>query len=778
MNAAEAQGKFAHATTLYREKRYPEALQVLDELDANQPFTQNILYPRALCLTALGRMEEASQICDVLEVMFQDPRAPKLKARCHAPEKPGPNGGASRTGKSQPLPSSKKGGKGFRPSVRDAVIVLLLIGVCALGYFLFTHRDLLKPGSRFGERPRPAESGAGPSAQEAIDEAMRRHMERSQDAPFTVLFDTGVLSKAPLTPGELGSRAGWTQVAEDQTDYQFQGDAVLMNNQVVAVLRNEGSGAEISAQNFDYPKAYANVVPMGVASTAHGLDALRVAKCGQDEIVLEATHRGGGGAPIKVRYELAMGQVSLKVTPIDGATRVRVEAPSRFAVLPDFFADDIVVDAQEVLGESAALPSENFLLHLRGDGEAIVMIVWENRDQEVQIAMDGQLFNRQIQCSEIAFGEEGAVWVALLVDKGMWHMRDIKADDKGKELPLRWQRPYPALWRVDWKRSDNLTDSWEMLTEIGDGHFKKHGLFEEEENSWTAQDWWGSGRTRIASGLGRFRYPCWVDRQGQGWLEPLLTESWGANQPLKGTPSFEGPALIYPLNRVSDTPLDKFTVVDVVRASLGVGPCEYILDVEGQQEAFEGMPTCSVRDILDEIYENGQQKQRRAEIEKALEDVVAFIALIRGRIDDYQAFAKEIRAFLRERQEENPELSPYIQEMEAFADRIDTAIAQRAEGIKTVKYATSLAKQFRSDLLDYDAADAAQKCKEITKAWVEIGGNQDTLVAECRVAVKLLRQTPAASLSQNPQRAELVREIRARTESILRSPVNYEAPRH
>jgi hypothetical protein len=416
---------------------------------------------------------------------------------------------------------------------------------------------------------------------------------------------------------------------------------------------------------------------------------------------------------------------------------------------------------------------------MRADGEAIVMVVWDNRDQDVQIVMGGQAGNRQIQSSEVAFGKEGAVWVALLAANGVWHMRDVKADEKGKELPLNWRCPYPALWRVDWRRSDHLTDSWEMLTETAGGDFKKHGLFEEEEDSWTAQDWWGSGdRTRIASGLGRFHYPCWVDRQGQGWLEPLKTESWGGYQPLKGTPSFQGPALIYPLNRISNTPLDKFTVVDLVRASLGVGPCQYILDVEGQHEAFEGMPTCSVKEILDEIYKNGQQKQRRAEVEKALDDVVSFIALIRGRIEKYQAFSKEMRAFLQERRTKDPELGPYIQEMESLTEKIDTAIAERTESIKTVKYASDLAKKFRSDLIDYDGADGAKKCAEFTDAWVEIGGNQDTLVAECRVAVKLLRQIPASSLTENPRRTELVGEVRSRTESILRTPVNYEAPRH
>ena len=66
--------------------------------------------------------------------------------------------------------------------------------------------------------------------------------------------------------------------------------------------------------------------------------------------------------------------------------------------------------------------------------------------------------------------------------------------------------------------------------------------------------------------------------------------------------SHQGPALVYPINRLEATPLEAFTVVDVMRATLGVGPCEYILDVEGQKKTFHGRPTCASRTILDGIY--------------------------------------------------------------------------------------------------------------------------------------------------------------------------------
>ena len=41
-----------------------------------------------------------------------------------------------------------------------------------------------------------------------------------------------------------------------------------------------------------------------------------------------------------------------------------------------------------------------------------------------------------------------------------------------------------------------------------------------------------------------------------------------------------------------NTPIECLTVVDLVRMTLGVGPCQYILDLEGQKRGSRGVATC------------------------------------------------------------------------------------------------------------------------------------------------------------------------------------------
>ena len=59
----------------------------------------------------------------------------------------------------------------------------------------------------------------------------------------------------------------------------------------------------------------------------------------------------------------------VKTEPLAGATALSVAAPCRFTVLPDFFADDIVIDARKVRGDAVEIPGENFILQLAGKGE-------------------------------------------------------------------------------------------------------------------------------------------------------------------------------------------------------------------------------------------------------------------------------------------------------------------------------------------------------------------------------------------------------------------------
>jgi hypothetical protein len=305
-----------------------------------------------------------------------------------------------------------------------------------------------------------------------------------------------------------------------------------------------------------------------------------------------------------------------------------------------------------------------------------------------------------------------------------------------------------------------------MLLQRPDGDYVKPDWFGQSANYGTT-DWMKPDRGRWTTVLGWFKYPCWFDRDGRGYL-----------QPLKKPGKFEGPAIIYPLNRTAATPLEALTVVDLMRSTLGVGPCQYVLDVEGQKKRSEGIPTCDARAKLNAIYGDHDQRARQSEVEAVLDNVLAFMRLIRGRIEAYVAFGHELRAYLDDQKKARPELAGFLSEMDSLAGRIDTAVAARKQGIHTPEHATRLVDEFRATLVGYEGDDALERCKKLTAGFVEIGGNQDELVGECRLAVRIIRQKAALAMAADPRTTDIAREIRRRAQEMLRSPASYEAPRH
>jgi hypothetical protein len=576
------------------------------------------------------------------------------------------------------------------------------------------------------------------------------------------LFDTAMHSTEPLTSDVLAKRQGWTQVPEDSTSHAFKGDLVLMNNRLALVLRTGGAGAEL--YSIEARRTVMRSVLRPATSGAVQLAGVKVLENNPGGSTVEASFKGSDGKLLTMGYALQMGQAFVQVIPDESTKAVRVAAPSRFAVMPDFFADDMVVDARLLPTDKAELPSDSFLINLLGDGDAILMSVWTNRQEDVIATLAGQGSARHIDANDIPCGKKEKVWVSVLSAPGIWHTQEIAPADAGKILPVDWTPPMPAMWRVDWRRVDQLADSWEMILQRPAGDFLKQRLVGGEGTL-------PADRKRWNTVLGTYPYPCWIDKEGHAFLQPLKVNR-------EKVVRFDGPAVIYPLGRVNTTPLETFTVVDIVRATLGVGPCEYILDLEGQQGQYKGRATCANRDTLNPIYEKKQQKERKAEVETSLSDVIIFIRHIRSRIEAYGAFGHDVLGYLAEQKKAHPELEKPLGELETLAGIIDQRIAARREKIKTPDEAAAMIEAFRHDGLEDVSADAFAKCKKFTGSIVEIGDNQDELAGECRLAVRVLRQRAGLLLAGDPRLAEVAHEIRARSQKVLRNPAGHEGAGH
>ena len=241
----------------------------------------------------------------------------------------------------------------------------------------------------------------------------------------------------------------------------LNGDSIISNGLIAAVLRRQDAAVEVHSVERDGTPARMRLRVLTFAGEpAARIERMAIVENTRAGACLEATFTTAQGAQVTSTFRIKRGDVAVQVEPGIGAGKLRVECPGRFAVLPDFFADDIALDATRLPLDRAELPSENFVLHFTGDGDAIAMCVFETRKEDVQVTLNGQGDRRIITGSEVGF-EDKKVWVALLDAPGIWHTRDLKVADTGKIIPLDWTMPFPAQWRVDFTRSNDLTDSWD-----------------------------------------------------------------------------------------------------------------------------------------------------------------------------------------------------------------------------------------------------------------------------------------------------------------------------
>src|SRR5262249_24167932 len=178
----------------------------------------------------------------------------------------------------------------------------------------------------------------------------------------------------------LESKSGWTLIAAGETARVFRGDMVIANRCLLEVTRKQSTGVELYSLGSGKPVFRARLVLVPGAAI--------------DRIALTENNRAAGGFEVTskagaTRFRLKKGECFVEVQGPSAEAALRVECPSRFAVLPDFFADDILFDARKVPVDKAELPSENFVLHFTGNQDAIVMGVFENRAQDVRVTLAG-----------------------------------------------------------------------------------------------------------------------------------------------------------------------------------------------------------------------------------------------------------------------------------------------------------------------------------------------------------------------------------------------------
>jgi hypothetical protein len=569
-----------------------------------------------------------------------------------------------------------------------------------------------------------------------------------QEDPLTHLYDTGIPSMQPPADEAFAKRVGWTLVPEDKVDHPFSGDAVLLNDKLAVVLRKQGRGAEVYSRAASGLKHRASVghveansamtagrsagfqPALGPGNVESRLEtgapgALKILENNSSAVMVQATANDKASAALSFR--LTTGEAILEIRSAAGAELVGLQCKSRYVVVPDYFGDDMVFQTgapsprpsspmREGVPEGQVrgrfLPAENFCLHLLDGGDAIVMSVWESSEQDVWLAASSTGQASDLGSSRIRCLKGKSIWLAFLESPGLWHAGAASARDD-------WKPPFAAKWRCSLLRENGESDSW--MTEKPDGLVP----------------------------ASRPLTPSLSPGGGEG----ARTVGEGDRGERRGIA--HGPLLVYPIDRSTATPLTVTCPTDVMRNTLGVGPCQYILACEGL--AAQGDPTPNaVMNWVEKQFEGKKERKAADDIKERLQVMTDHVAHARTRIERYAEFSGQLRKLLAGK--------PEAEQFRSIVDDLDRAITT---GLGPTA-SSERVKQWASDvsaLIGRENALAA--CQGLGQQLRALGAIQDSTLAKCRMAVRRLRQQGRTDVASHAPTAGLAQEVQSLAEQML-----------
>jgi len=509
----------------------------------------------------------------------------------------------------------------------------------------------------------------------------------------------------------------------------------------------------------------------------------------------------------------------VKINPGKDAASVEVRTGARYAVLPDVFANDVVFDPIHLAMPTLTVPAENFLLQFVEGGNTIVMCIWPGRlkqpdanaasgqvkddkqdpEPQVDLVFAGEGKARRISAARIEF-QNKPVYAGILEQKGVWQDQDAGSLPPYDPIAITWKRPFEARWRGDFvvAEGQHLADWFNTRNQSFDFRSTSNARKESADpldarffaatSSKRSANWWEQGVQWWEKG-DENKPQIWQESLASFFIYPAVFKGDESrlclytDKKARNKPHVYERVIIYPLGRVAATPLDVFTPVDLMRETLGQGPCVYILDLAGikPRQAGGDRPTLAyatcglwddhIKPIIGNLKKEPDgtfeplDEKTKTHLSQALEDMWYFVHAIHDRLREYQKWGGDAAAFCKQESARNPKLTPIADQALAQLGRLNSDLGRhKFDGPGSEAYW----KDRIPELIQMVQADNYADVGTIGKIR-DLGNEQDERVSRCRQYVKAVLQEIVFQDTSTPGARAFVAELRDRCHRMLRN---------
>jgi len=572
----------------------------------------------------------------------------------------------------------------------------------------------------------------------------RRRMERPRTG--TLIWDT----QSPFVDEvDLRDRANWQVVVDPihgnpafyGREYFFKGDAVVENEKLAAVFCT-GKGRVVIYSKDDSSEKKVEFVPLQFKKEPASITNCRILQNTGDDAALEVSFTGAETEEkLSAIFSFSKKEI-IEIKPSDNMKGISLLSPIEYGIVPDFIADDLILDPKEYPSTNTLhIPSSNLFLGLLRGRNNMLVVTWPKGKQHMRLMMDKKRDEDRL-IESVDFENDGkSVYLALLDAPGIWHKEELKPSYLEKDIAINWKRPFPAKW----------------ITQLREGGVSTTYRFR------------GFRERIVRVTIGIYIYPVWFE--GENAFYRLSKRI-----PPKGN------SLIYFLER-KGTPTSVSAPVDIMKETLGRQACDAILDIPGRKlrthhrRAGGTIPSACICDfleyVLDEIFREGQEAEKKELVEETVDDMVYFVTRHVKRINEYQEFTNDMVDFLNLERKSHPDLITFLDGMVAIAQEIRQEYSAQRENMKTLDYATELARTTKALAQKKDPSNLPTML-ELGEKWRGIANAQDDLLGKLHRITRKLFQEAGYRCVNHHEATEIAKEIRSRCRECLRNPDGFE----
>jgi hypothetical protein len=424
----------------------------------------------------------------------------------------------------------------------------------------------------------------------------------------------------------------------------------------------------------------------------------------------------------------------VEIKPAENVDRVYVKRNLHLALLPDRFADDLILDPHKYSASSVLLPHTPFLIGLPAESGMILVITPSDKQEVWLIKGEEQGYFEGV---EILTGNE-SVFVAFLPERDLWYRTEVVPDSDGWKT--KWSSPFLAQWRIA-----------------------------------------VAGKEKYYSRM---------------WDEEALSRSSKPSLPIEEDfPELPDLSVIYAYGRSWNTPLDIITPMDILRDTLGIDMLRDVLDIEGIRNYRTAAQWVPLHDLLTS-QENRIWPKDSPGWPEVLDFSPFYPLLVRIRMVARKGVESTVTHLCEDILNSLKGLDNRIEEYEEFLDSLESLSVEQAASLSEVEQAASLFRieesieDLRDELANLsiteigEVSDSIEAVKrymgvgeelwdrdEFYRFW-EISGvalsERQKILKKYRDFVKKARNSASIIITEEPNTKDMSEEIRRLTQNILR----------